>query len=92
MSQDLMCGAEVKALVRGAYRNLPPTTAAVAHKIYSDAELATIPRTAVDRALGVANHLRLRRVSSPPRRSSTSAAEPASTRSSPPSAPDRPDG
>jgi arsenite methyltransferase len=58
MSQDLMYGAEVKALVRGAYRNLPPTTAAVAHKIYSDAELATIPRMAVDRALGVANHLR----------------------------------
>ena len=58
MSQDLMYGAEVKALVRGAYRNLPATTAAVAHKIYSDAELATIPRTAVDRALGVANHLR----------------------------------
>jgi arsenite methyltransferase len=58
MSQDLMYGAEVKALVRDAYRNLPPTTAAVAHKIYSDAELATIPRTAVDRALGVANHLR----------------------------------
>jgi hypothetical protein len=58
MSQDLMYGAEVKALVRSAYRNLPPTTAAVAHKIYSDTELATIPRTAVDRALGVANHLR----------------------------------
>src|SRR5215207_1277839 len=58
MSQDLMYGAETKNLVRNAYRNLPPTTAAVAHKIYSDAELATIPRTAVDRALGVANHLR----------------------------------
>jgi cyclopropane fatty-acyl-phospholipid synthase-like methyltransferase len=29
-----------------------------AHKIYSDAELATIPRAAVDRALSVANHLR----------------------------------
>src|SRR5512132_2382007 len=39
-SQDLMHSAETKDLVRGAYRNLPPTTAAVAHKIYSDAELA----------------------------------------------------
>src|SRR5215218_6609091 len=58
MSHDLMYGAEVKALVRRAYRNLPATTAAVAHKIYSDTELAAVPRTAVDRALGVANHLR----------------------------------
>jgi len=58
MSRDLMYGAEVKALVRDAYRNLPPTTAAVAHKVYSDEELAGVPQSAVDRALGVANHLR----------------------------------
>ncbi|MGH3466053.1 MAG: methyltransferase domain-containing protein [Kribbellaceae bacterium] len=58
MGRDLMYGAEVKDLVRNAYRNLPPTTAAVAHKIYSDSELAAVPRSAIDRALGVANHLR----------------------------------
>jgi hypothetical protein len=29
MSQDLMHGAEVKELVRDAYRHVPPTTAAV---------------------------------------------------------------
>lgn len=58
MNRDLMYGAEVKALVRDAYRHVPPTTAAVAHKIYSDSELAPVPRSAVNRALGVANHLR----------------------------------
>jgi arsenite methyltransferase len=58
MSRDLMYAAEVKALVRDAYRNVPPTTAAVAHKIYSAEELASVPASAVDRALGVANHMR----------------------------------
>ena len=33
MSRDLMHSDEVKALVRDAYRHVPPTTAAVAHKI-----------------------------------------------------------
>ena len=54
MSQDLMHGAEVKELVRDAYRNVPPTTAAVAERLYSAEELAGVPRSAVDRALGVA--------------------------------------
>jgi arsenite methyltransferase len=58
MTRDLMYGEEVRALVRAAYRNVPPTTAAVAHKIYADQELAGVPRSAIDRALGVANHLR----------------------------------
>jgi SAM-dependent methyltransferase len=58
MSRDLMHGDEVKALVRDAYRHVPPTTAAVAHKLYSADELAMLPDSAVDRALGVANHLR----------------------------------
>lgn len=58
MSRDLMHGAEIRELVRQSYSNLPPTTAAVAHKIYGDAELAAVPRSAVERALGVANHLR----------------------------------
>jgi arsenite methyltransferase len=58
MSRDLMYGAEVKALVRGAYRDVPPTTAAIAHRIYGDQELEAVPESAINRALGVANHLR----------------------------------
>jgi SAM-dependent methyltransferase/quercetin dioxygenase-like cupin family protein len=58
MSRDLMHGSEVKALVRDAYRHVPPTTAAVAYKLYSAEELAMLPASAIQRALGVANHLR----------------------------------
>lgn len=58
MNRDLMHGAEVKALVRAAYRHVPATTAVVAQKLYSPQELQTVPPSAVDRALGVANHLR----------------------------------
>ena len=57
MSRDLMHAAEVRELVRSAYRNVPPTTAAVAHKIYSAADLTAVPQLAIDRALGVADHL-----------------------------------
>jgi SAM-dependent methyltransferase len=58
MSRDLMHSAEIRQLVRDAYRHVPPTTAAVAHKLYTPEELAQVPRSAVARALGVANHLR----------------------------------
>ena len=58
MSRDLMHSDEVKALVRDAYRHVPPTTAAVAHNLYSPEELAMVPDSAIQRALGVANHLR----------------------------------
>ncbi len=58
MSRDLMHTAEVKDLVRDAYRNVPPTTAAVAQKLYTAEELAEVPPSAIHRALGVANHLR----------------------------------
>jgi SAM-dependent methyltransferase len=58
MSRDLMHSAEVKQLVRDAYRNVPATTAAVARKLYSADELAGVPPSAINRALGVANHLR----------------------------------
>jgi arsenite methyltransferase len=58
MSRDLMRSAEVKDLVRDAYRNVPPTTDAVARKFYSAEELAQVPQSAIQRALGVANHLR----------------------------------
>lgn len=58
MSHDLLHSAEVKDLVRDAYRHVPATTEAVARKLYSDEELAGVPASAVRRALGVANHLR----------------------------------
>lgn len=56
--RDLLHSAEVKALVRAAYHDVPPTTAEVAHKLYGADELRGVPQSAVDRALGVANHLR----------------------------------
>ncbi len=58
MTRDLMRSAEVKDLVRDAYRHVPPTTDAVARKLYSAEELAQVPLSAIQRALGVANHLR----------------------------------
>jgi arsenite methyltransferase len=58
MSRDLMHSTEIKELVRDAYRDVPPTTEAVAHKFYSAEEIARVPRSAIERALGVANHLR----------------------------------
>jgi arsenite methyltransferase len=88
MSPDLMHTAEIKDLVRDAYRHVPPTTAAVAHNLYSDEELALVPQSAIDRALGVANHLR-HATSGPATPCSTWAAEAASTPSWPPTAPAR---
>jgi len=61
-TRDLMHSAEIKALVREAYRQVPPTTEAVARKFYSAQELAQVPAAAIRRALGVANHLRFARI------------------------------
>jgi arsenite methyltransferase len=58
MSRDLLDSAAVKQLVRDAYREVPATTAVVAHKLYTPEELAGVPESAVNRSLGVANHLR----------------------------------
>lgn len=58
MARDLMHGEEIREIVRNAYRHVPPTTAVVAERLYSDAQLALVPQVAKDRALGVANHLR----------------------------------
>jgi SAM-dependent methyltransferase len=58
MSRDLMHSAEIKDLVREAYRAIDESTEAVARKLYSAEELAQVPQSAIDRALGVANHLR----------------------------------
>ena len=48
----------MRDVVRKAYGALDGGTAAVACKLYTPEELALVPATAVDRALGVANHLR----------------------------------
>ncbi len=58
MTRDLMHTAEIKQLVRDAYRQVPATTATVAHKLYTADQLSQLPRSAIRRALGVANHLR----------------------------------
>jgi arsenite methyltransferase len=58
MSRDLMHSTEIKDLVRNAYRGIDRSTEAVARKLYSPEELALVPRSAIERALGVANHLR----------------------------------
>jgi len=58
MSRDLMRSAEVKDVVRRAYREIDRTTEAVAEKLYRPDELARLPTAAIERALGVANHLR----------------------------------
>ncbi|HYZ17949.1 MAG TPA: methyltransferase domain-containing protein [Gaiellaceae bacterium] len=58
MSRDLMRTDEVKGIVRDAYAAIGSSTEAVARKLYSDEELAGVPRSAIEGALGVGNHLR----------------------------------
>lgn len=58
MSQDLMHSDEVKEVVRRAYSGIDRSTEAVAEKLYGPEELAELPRATIERALGVANHLR----------------------------------
>jgi len=58
MTQDLMHSEEVKEVVRRAYRGIDRSTKAVAEKLYGPDELAKLPRSTIERALGVANHLR----------------------------------
>ncbi len=58
MSRDLMHSAEVKEIVRDAYSGIDRSTEAVAEKLYSPDELVELPRSAIERSLGVANHLR----------------------------------
>jgi arsenite methyltransferase len=49
---------ELKAVVRNAYAAIDSSTEAVADKLYSAEELAQVPRSAIEGALGVGNHLR----------------------------------
>lgn len=55
MSRDLLHQDEVRDLVREAYRAVDGGSRAVAEKLYSPEELALVPQTAIDGALGVAN-------------------------------------
>ena len=50
---------DVKAIVREAYGAIDSSSEAVAYKLYSPEELALVPRSAIEGALGVGNHLRL---------------------------------
>jgi arsenite methyltransferase len=49
---------ELRALVRAAYAAIDSTTEEVAYKLYSPDELEAVPRSAIEGALGVGNHLR----------------------------------
>jgi ubiquinone/menaquinone biosynthesis C-methylase UbiE len=53
---------ELKALVRNAYAAIDSTSEVVAYKLYSPEELAQVPRSAIERALGIANHLRFAQI------------------------------
>ncbi|MDQ3085316.1 MAG: methyltransferase domain-containing protein [Actinomycetota bacterium] len=57
MTRDLMHSDDVKDIVREAYGAIDSSTEAVAYKLYSPEELAGVPRSAIERALGVGNHL-----------------------------------
>ena len=57
-SRDLMRSAEIKEIVRSAYATLDGSSEIVAQKLYSLEELAQVPQSAIDGALGVGNHLR----------------------------------
>jgi arsenite methyltransferase len=59
MSRDLMQTAELKAIVRDAYAAIDSSSEQVAYKLYSVEELASVPRSAIQGALGVGNHLRV---------------------------------
>lgn len=58
MNRDLLHSAEIKGIVREAYSKIDSSTEAVAYELYSPEELALVPRSALERALGVGNHLR----------------------------------
>lgn len=62
MTRDLLHQGEIHALVRDAYSAVDGGNRRVAEKLYSPEELAGVPASAIDRALGVANHLRYARI------------------------------
>ena len=58
VARDLMRSAEIKQIVRSAYAAVDSSSARLARKLYSPEELARMPQSAIERALGVGNHLR----------------------------------
>jgi len=59
MSNDLMFQANIRTVVREVYRSIPHGAGeAVAHRLYSAAELALVPQRCVEWALGVGNPVR----------------------------------
>src|SRR6059058_4270444 len=57
-ARDLMRSAEIKQIVRCAYAAVDSSSERLARKLYSPEELARMPQSAIDGALGVGNHLR----------------------------------
>jgi arsenite methyltransferase len=57
MTTDLLHSEERRSQVRQAYRAVESTGGAVACKLYGDDQLALVPASARDMALGVANHM-----------------------------------
>ena len=64
MTKDLLHSDEVKDLVRRAYRSIDGDTSAVAYALYDAGQLEGVPNEALERALGVGNHLRFASLSS----------------------------
>ncbi|MGH2729379.1 MAG: methyltransferase domain-containing protein [Actinomycetota bacterium] len=56
--RDLIHADEVKTLVRDAYCSIAADTSAVAKALYDPEQLASVPQSAIERSLGVGNHLR----------------------------------
>ncbi|MFP5319638.1 MAG: methyltransferase domain-containing protein [Acidimicrobiia bacterium] len=57
MSNDMLHADDRKTIVRDAYRTVGSTEGTVACKLYSPEQLAEVPRSARDFALGVGNHM-----------------------------------
>jgi arsenite methyltransferase len=62
MSRDLMRSDEIKAFVRDAYRAVNGSTTRVAKRLYSPEELALVPESARNGALGLGNHVQFARI------------------------------
>src|ERR1043166_8649521 len=57
IARDLMRSAEIKQIVRCAYAAVDSSSESLARKLYSPEELTRLPRSAIEGALGVGNHL-----------------------------------
>ena len=62
MSRDLMRTDELRSVVRAAYAAIDSSTEDIAYKLYSHDELVQVPRSAIEGALGVGNHLRFAQI------------------------------